>query len=161
MAVTAAVLVKHPEVRGYDGVFEQGPVDRRQQPAEPPNLAKARGTVNAGDHHIIAELGDADRGLAVEAAVPTEPIRLVPGGPVNALGVFFDRGEQVVVAATGKRGGGQWHRGSPDDSPSTYGDRRHGMPRVPVQARETASAEGVGSLSGGRPSRGGGRAIMW
>src|SRR4030081_2347345 len=30
------------------------------------------------------------------------------------------------------------------------------MPRVPVQARETASAEGVGSPSGGRPSRAGG-----
>src|SRR3977135_2983608 len=116
MAVTAAVLVQHPEVRGDDGVFEQGPVDRRQQPPEPPNLAEARGAVNAGDHHIIAELGDADRGLAVEAAVPTEPIRLVAGGPLNASGVFFDRGEQVVVAATGEGGGGQWHRGSPDDS---------------------------------------------
>src|SRR3977135_1180335 len=146
MAVTAAVLVKHPEVRGYDGVFEQGPVDRRQQPAEPPNLAKARGTVNAGDHHIIAELGDADRGLAVEAAVPAEPIRLVTGGALNALGVFFDWGEQVVVAAAREGGGGQRHRGAPDDSPPTYGDRRHGsapgMPRLPVQARETASAEG-------------------
>src|SRR6195256_666593 len=126
-----------------------------EQPAEPPNLAKARGAVNAGDHHIIAELGDADRGLAVEAAVPTEPIRLVAGGPVNALGVILDRGEQVVVAAAREGGGGQWHRGSPDDSPSTYGDRRHSMPRVPVQARETASAEGVGSPSGGRPSRAG------
>jgi hypothetical protein len=122
------------------------------------SLADARGAVNARDHHIIAELGDADRGLAVEAAVPTEPIRLVAGGPVNALGVFFDRGEQVVVAATVKRGGGQWHRGSPDDSPSIYGDRRDGMPRVQVQARETASAEGVGSPSGGRPSRGHGYA---
>src|SRR3981189_1967476 len=163
--MTAAVLVQHPEVRGDDCVFQPRPIIRREKTAEPPNLAEARGAVNAGDHHVIAELGDADRGLAVEAAVPTEPIRLVAGGPLNALGVFFDRGEQVVVAATGKRGGGQWHRGSPDDSPSTYGDRRHAAPSVPVQAREPASAEGVGSPSGGRPSRGHGRArsraIMW
>src|ERR1700704_4596982 len=82
----------------------------------------------------------------------------VAGGPLNALGVFFDRGEQVVVAAAREGGGGQWHRGSPDDSPSIYGDRRQGMPRVLVQARETASAEGVGSPSGGRPSRGHGYA---
>src|SRR3981189_848070 len=85
--MTAAVLVQHPEVRGDDGIFEQGPVDRRQQPAEPPTLAEARGAVNAGDHHVIEEFDDADRGLAVEAAVPAEPIRLVAGGPVNALGV--------------------------------------------------------------------------
>ena len=107
--MTAAVLVKHPEVRGDDGVFEQGPVGRRQQSAESPNLAEARGAVNAGDHHIIAELGDADRGLAVEAAVPTEPIRLVTGGPLNALGVLLDGREQIVQAAAGERGGGQRH----------------------------------------------------
>jgi hypothetical protein len=49
---------------------------------------------------------NSDVPLAVEAAVPTEPIRLVAGGPLNALGVFFDRGEKVVVAAAEEGGGG-------------------------------------------------------
>jgi hypothetical protein len=58
----------------------------------------------AEDHDLVAERGDADRGLPVEAAVPIEPIRLVAWRQQNSLGVILDRREQVVGAAAGEGG---------------------------------------------------------
>jgi hypothetical protein len=37
-----------------------------------------------------------------------------PGGSLNALRVFLDRGEQVVGAAAGERGEGQRHPRTPE-----------------------------------------------
>ena len=111
--VSASVLIEHPEVRGDNGVFKPRPVHRRQETAKPPEPAVVGRAIDSRHHDLFAGSLDADRGAAVEAALPVERVRLVARGVQNALRVFLDECKQVVRASAGEGGGGQRHRRAP------------------------------------------------
>ena len=68
--VCLAVRLKRPEVRGDQRVLQARPISNGQARIAALSTGEMRRTIDAREHDLIAEPGDAHHGIAVERSYP-------------------------------------------------------------------------------------------
>ncbi len=68
-SVCLAVWLKHPEVRGDQRVLQARPISNGQARIAALSTGEMRRPIDAREHDLIAEPGDAHHGIAVERAI--------------------------------------------------------------------------------------------